>query len=627
MSAQIKRIKINDLRLKIFILFSFLFILHSSLIINPVYADHCDSFDLTTPVGQAQCAAEAGGQYCDNNQVWQDLPNIVNGSTHRFIKTCPSDTTCKQDTSRGEITDAIAYCESNSVASPTTSSASATLDPTTLNTPEKAGLLYLDQATNALPCFLWGEPLAAGQHCLTRDKAGNLKYLDQIPGVASGGALGGLGTIMMAMYNNPPVSTTQYLASVKENLGLAKPALAADDCDRIPGSGCRVILPMLKLWQLSRNISYLAFILIFVIVGFMIMFRTRISQQTVVSAQQALPGLVIGLILVTFSYLLSAFIVDFSFVGMKLVAYLFSPSISGVPNIISDPNKVADQSNIFGLFGAFTWNGQLLEFIPSVAKLFLSVFSGFGFTLNGFQPSDLFNPGFLIGKYIINQTSLALGGVFGILVILVLLIALFIQMFRLIWQLVSCYIAVLVITIAGPLIILISSIPGRGAVMSLWWKSLLGNILVFPAVFASFMFAGVFLAGVSSSSAVGTFGSGDFTTALPLFAGIPVETLKLIIGYGIVLGTPSVPGMVKKALGVPDIQGIPQEVMAGAMVSYGAASPLGQASGRGLINVAARRGEAAGAAGWQRNISDRLARRYGSNPQKYPWYTGPKPPT
>ena len=545
MSAQIKRIRINDLRLKVFLFFSFLFIIHSSLIINHVYAYHCDGFDLTTPEGQRDCRNQAGLQYCDNNQRFEDLDD----GTHNHLENCTAGQTCTQlekpNTTGNRPIDIITYCKTNSTAS-----SSASLDPTTLNTPEKAGLLYLDQATNALPCLLWEQPLAPGQHCVTRDLDGNLKYLDQIPGVASGGALGGLGTIMMTMYSSPPTSTTQYLASVKENLGLTKPALAASG---IGGSGNGVIEPVLKLWQLSRNISYLAFILVFVVVGFMIMFRTRISQQTVVSAQQALPGLVIGLILVTFSYLLSAFIIDFSFVGMKLVAYFFSPSISGVPNIISDPNKVAEQSNIFGLFGAFTWNGQLLEFIPDVAKLFHSVGSGLGTALN---PSDLFNPQAVLAKLALQGASLALGGIIGILVILVLLIALFIQMFRLIWQLVSCYIAVLVITIAGPLIILISSIPGRGAVASLWWKSLLGNILVFPAVFASFMFAGVFLAGVNS---------GDFTTALPLFAGIPIEVLKLIIGYGIVLGTPAVPGMVKKALQVPDIQGIPQMAMSGVM--------------------------------------------------------------
>src|SRR2546422_112746 len=83
-------------------------------------------------------------------------------------------------------------------------------------------------------------------------------------------------------------------------------------------------------------------------------------------------------------------------------------------------------------------------------------------------------------------------------------------------------------TVLGPLIIAFASIPGRGGLVVSWWKSLLANILVFPAVFSAFLFAGVIL------------GSGtDFKQTLPLFAGINPQILKFLIGYGILMWTPS----------------------------------------------------------------------------------------
>ena len=468
--------------------------------------------------------------------------------------------------------------------------------------PEHAAYTLLNLQTAALPCALIGTPLAPKQKCPEYKENGDLALFDQIP---NGGAIGGLNTIMVAMYTNPPVSTGQYLASIKENLGFARPAYAQN----IKGSGNGVIQPVIKLWELARNISYLAFILVFVVVGFMIMFRQKLSQQAVVSVQAALPGLIIGLILVTFSYLISAFIIDLSFVGMALVAVLFSEPFSGLKNIIADPATTATNANVFSLFGSFTWNGQLFEFMPAAVKLFTSTTAGLG---AAFSPSDLINPTGLIGKAAVQVTSAALGGVVGILVILILLIALFVQMFRLIWKLVSCYIAILVITVTSPFIILISSIPGRSGVLALWWKSLLGNILVFPAVFAAFMFAGVFLTKVRSTS-FGPFGSGDFQTALPLFAGIPVEVLKLIIGYGIILGTPSVPEMVKKALGVPDIQGIPQSAISGLVAGVGASTPVATGTGRAGIRFVEKKTATATRPSFGYRVNRLINRQFGNN--------------
>lgn len=377
---------------------------------------------------------------------------------------------------------------------------------------------------------------------------GELTLYDRLPG---GGALGGLGTVMLALYTNPSLSSNEYLASIGENLGVKE--VYAQNIGSGASSGDAVIKPVLKLWQISRNISYMAFILVFVAIGFMIMLRAKISPQAVVTAQAALPGLVIGLILVTFSYFISALIIDLSFIGMNLVVFLFDSS--KIINVIQDPTKVGAEISVLALFKDFVLNANHIN------QLVQPVQQAFQTAIPIFRADNPF--GLILGG--------AVGGAVGILVMFIVLLAVLVQMFRLLWELISSYIAIFVTTIFAPFIILSSSLPGRGGKMDMWWKSLLGNALVFPAVFAAFLFAGVFL---------GSTDNKDFTQTLPLFAGLPVEILRVIIAYGIVLGTPAIPGMVKKAIGVPDIGGLSKEALQGFDRGRGVVAPVGRATGR-----------------------------------------------
>jgi hypothetical protein len=410
--------------------------------------------------------------------------------------------------------------------------------------PQQQNVLGLFNTLNGMGCFIgpdyiyedpihpekWNCPVGIDP------TTGNVGLLSKVPG---GGALGGVSSLILATYSNPSLSSNEYLASVGKNIGI-KPAYAQVGTGN--SSGDAVILPILKLWEIARNMAYVAFILVFVAVGFMIMLRSRINPQTVVTAQAAIPGLIIGLILVTFSYFIASLIVDLSFVGMNLVIFLFK----GLGNAIQSPETVGAGESVLSLFTSFVMNGNHLNQLAGPVK-------------NAFQATV---PFFHSDIPILGGVGGAVGGVVGLLVMVVIMVAILIQMFRLLWALVQCYIAIFVTTIFGPFIILASSLPGRGGVLAVWWKSLLGNVLVFPAVFAAFLFAGVFLGNTDPK---------DFQQTLPLFAGLPVDILRVIIAYGIVLGTPAIPGMVKKALGVPDITGIPQAALAGVGASAGAA--------------------------------------------------------
>lgn len=391
--------------------------------------------------------------------------------------------------------------------------------------------------------------------------------LDQ--GKPGGGAIGSLTNAIAALYN-PPTSTVEYLADVGQGFGIIKPAYA-----QVGGSGQSIIEPIRGLWQVIRNFTYLLFIIIFLVVGFMIMLRQKINPQTVISLQSALPGLIIGLILVTFSYFISALIIDIAFVGVQVVVQIFTQP--GVPNGLwthAQMQNLANSSNAFDLFrsAAFDrWSQNFQDVSSGTGNTMNSVGSigGIGLpalltAIVGGVIGSLFGPvgaatGAGIG-FAWGSVNSPIPGIIGLIVPLILVVALMIQFFRLLFQLINAYLALLISTLTSPLVILAASLPGKGGTLGFWWKTILGNALVFPAVFAAFLFAGMIL-GTKPA---------QWQVSPPLFGGLNPELLRIIIAYGIILGTPAIPGMVKQALGVKDIQGIPQAALGGIMGGAGA---------------------------------------------------------
>lgn len=357
----------------------------------------------------------------------------------------------------------------------------------------------------------------------------------------SGGLMGTVNTVMVALYTNPSSSTGMYLANLGENMGIVSPAYAQEN---ISGPGSGVIRPVFNLWKVCRDAAYVLYIVIFIIVGFMIMFRRKLNQNTAVSVQTALPGLVIGLILVTFSYFLSALMVDLSFVGMSFVA-LFFKQVG--PNVFTDPVAASGQ-NIFVMTGGFIFNGSHFETIAGPVK---DVFQAL-------VPGGIFKP----NVPVLGGVGGVLGGGIGFIVLVIVIIGFAIQMIRVMWQLLTAYLTIMVTTSISPLIILLSSVPGQGNKLPLWWKTVLGNVLVFPAVFAGFLFAGMMITTLKGAN-------NTSPQTMPFFYDMKSDVLSAIIGYAILMAIPQVSGSVKKAMGVPELGAIAQEAMKGAQAGLG----------------------------------------------------------
>ncbi len=396
---------------------------------------------------------------------------------------------------------------------------------------------------------------------------------DRLP---SGGAVGMTTNSIAMLYANQPISSTFYLAQVGQNMGIIpRPAYA-----QVNGSGSGILTPVYNLWKTLRDLAYLLFIAVFVTVGLMIMFRQKINPQTVISVQAALPSLIIGLILVTFSYFFSALLVDLSFVGMQVVTQVFVSSYaSGSPNTFctagataqacgAELTKLSQNANILQFFSATAFNSQNMGTAASgvSGQLTDTVFAG-NHTMAMVIPAIV---GGIIGFFMgFGPVGALIGGITGaastdyvipIIVMVIIVVALAIAMIRLAVALITAYIQILVFTMLAPVYILMGSIPGKGSNTATWYKGILGNALIFPAVLGAFLFAGTIL------------GSSSANTVAPFFGGIDGDFIKTILGFGIIMATPAIPDMVRKAVGVSGPQAFSQAAIGGFKAGFGLTS-------------------------------------------------------
>ena len=136
-------------------------------------------------------------------------------------------------------------------------------------------------------------------------------------GLAYGGsAVGTLASLIGGMYANPPASTHTYVADLLDSAHVVQLAQAQ-------GLGFSALSPILETWKVFRNLAYLFFILLFLTIGFAIMFRRKLGGQTAITAQQAIPRIIMALVFVTFSYAIAGFLIDLMYIFMFLLLVVF----------------------------------------------------------------------------------------------------------------------------------------------------------------------------------------------------------------------------------------------------------------------------------------------------------------
>lgn len=502
------------------------------------------------------------------------------------------------------------------------------LPPTVYPTSPVYTDLMVHNLFHSFSCLAVGQSII-GQPCLTYQFTQNAQGVIQgVPMLAqvnlSGGALGTTSSLIEALYLNRPVRTADYLTSVGQGMGIVKTANA-----QVVGSGAQVLSPILSLWQVSRNITYVFMILIFLIIGLMIMFRNKLNPQTVITAQAALPGLVIGLIMITFSYFFAGLITDMAFVGTNIVGHYFAAAQktptnqNPTPKLISDikdENVGSIFSKYVGMLGSGDISGLINSILSSLdgnVQMWVRLFAGIiGFQVGsafGGPIGEMLGPttcaatgvgalvaplcgviGGLVGK-VVGGTAIGLavaakpGEIFGLLLYFVAIAVLIYTMFKLLLKLITVYLNIIFLTITAPFQFLAASLPGRQGIVTSWMLSMLANILAFPAVFAIFYFvayllgpdqsAGKFFGINSVHNLTGTTGA-----TLPLLGGLNLNFINALVAFGALVATPSIPDVISRALGKFSQAGqlLGQEIGAGTKAGQGYAGRLGAVPGQAM---------------------------------------------
>ncbi len=429
------------------------------------------------------------------------------------------------------------------------------------------------EVMSSMICQLAGiDPIRRDQKCLGVDqKTGKIGFVE-----SGGGAIGVVGQFITYTFT-PPTSSGDYVRYLSGNFGFPKKTYAAEnpcvsDANNAQGVGFCGIKPLIGIWVAMRNIAYLLFVIIFVIIGVAIMLRVHIDPRTVMSIENQIPKIIVGILLVTFSFAIAGFLIDVMYVAIYLIGgVLIGASPTSFPdgvnlgNIATSPTPFDAINRLWpggegsldgGGFGELSLQGQ-----NTVQTLIVNVLGGPGRVTPDLMDNgiiDLIGGGFVA----------IIGLIVGILAALLIFLGLIFTAIRLWIALVVAYISVLIDIVFAPFWFLIGLFPGSGVGVGAWFKDMLANLAVFPTAIAMFILAKIFSEIAKTSIETGAMfvpplsGGGNTADA---FAGI--------IALGFLFMTPNVLQITRNAIKAPNI-------------NYGPVfKPLGAAGGAAMAGV------------------------------------------
>jgi len=246
-----------------------------------------------------------------------------------------------------------------------------------------------------------------------------------------------------------------------------------------------------KLWKASRDITYSLLVFVIIIISFMIMFRMKISPQAVITAQSALPKLVIGVILITFSYAIAGFMIDLMYVVIGIIAIAIKQSgLTYFESSIDLFKVLTSDANVFVL----SWHYVLM---------------------------------FLLGTITTILSSGLLGGLILIVLFCVVLVVTIFNSFKVLWLMIKTYASIILSIVVAPFQILLGIVSPSGGGIGPWMKSFAGNLAVYPVVGVLFFIAFFFIVqatmiGTSNGGVVG--GLNDLNNFLGAAAPFQINT-------------------------------------------------------------------------------------------------------
>ncbi len=422
--------------------------------------------------------------------------------------------------------------------------------------------------------------------------------------------------------SSPPASGIYWAQDSLENSGFIPKTYAAE------GIGFAAIKPIINLWKIFRDISYLMLVLMLMAIGFMIMFRMKINPQTVINVENALPKIIVALLLITFSFAIAGFLIDLMYVVIAILinllsgggryfnpgqmqdSYLNGRGLDLWDSIFANPahKRGFGVLNLIGIGTSLMFNimTAVPAWISSIVFMVLNVVIGYLLTqvINSFLYStvgtslnDIAGQILTFGGAVgdlpqlitfipVLMLAILLGFFFGPMIIILALGALIFftllfLYFRIFFLLFRAYLQILILIILSPVILLFEAVPGKST-FAYWFKNLLAEIMTFPIVIG-IMTMGFVIANQLASSALTTNSAGELTFWKPPFMNIiDPSLLPILIGMGFILIIPDIVKLAKEQLfgvkGLPFNIGIGTFFGGAGAAGGGAVSMLGQIS-------------------------------------------------
>ncbi|CAN5139668.1 hypothetical protein BH11PAT1_BH11PAT1_0800 [soil metagenome] len=430
---------------------------------------------------------------------------------------------------------------------------------------------------SATSCLLSGIDPVNEKGCLGLDPTTKkFSYTNQNNSPHPGGLAGFMTNSMGQMYNIP-IHTNTYMEYMSSNFGIAPKAYAqAQGFDQLKG--------ILGVWTIFRNLAYLFFVLILVIIGMGVMLRLKIDPRTVMSIQNQIPRLIIGLILITFSYAIAGFMVDLMWTSTYLVIRLAGqvklPDKEGVQlgpissikagtverkvnqqkvteSLLASPfgfaNVVLGRDEGGGVIG---YSGSITGSIGGTVASLITPLDG-----SKDQSCGIFFGGGTITGCIHGALYSIIDWLTRFLGFFIVLFAVLIALGRIWWSMIKSFAYIVIYTAIAPVYIAAGLIPGSTTNFSSWVRGLVANLAVYPATVAFFLGAYIFQS---------TF---DKNTFAPPLTGNPGAAggFGYIVSFAILMVAPELINMLRDALKSPASKYIAPSITKG--VGAGAALP------------------------------------------------------
>lgn len=337
------------------------------------------------------------------------------------------------------------------------------------------------------------------------------------------------GNMIALLIKNRPASAEVWLADLLHNSRLIPQAYAQ-------GIGFRSLNPVLPIWKTTRDLSYVFFVLVFVVIGFAIMFRQKLSGQAVVTISSALPNLVVTLLLITFSYAIAGFVIDLMYLTIYFIAGIFSTLIDektlGVKLVDVAFSQSIFQNGLNLLFmknGNFDLGGSTVgNAAESIGGIVAALFS---------QTPDLIKNTLGVGASLVGYVILSMAMLFAVV--------------KTFFSLLKSYVGFVISVILAPFNLLIGSFKGTSEFVQ-WFRNLVGTLAPFPVVIGM-IFIAMALGGQGNSQVGFRDGQlGGFQAPLISVGEGFSGAVTGLIALGVLMLMPEAIDIARKVVGAKD---------------------------------------------------------------------------